>query len=172
MEVRIAEGKPLVPISMNMSRFHLNDERFVTNFSNLFRSYNIPPQMIEVEIIERSLGVADDRAREVAEQLHEKGFRVAIDDFGTGESSLSLISKIPADILKLDRKFMLGVQHASSSSDSEFKVVKQIVEMARQLGKEMICEGVETEQQINFLRSINCNYVQSRFSYNRRSLRN
>lgn len=163
MEVRIAEGKPLVPISMNMSRFHLNDERFVTNFSNLFRSYNIPPQMIEVEIIERSLGVADDRAREVAEQLHEKGFRVAIDDFGTGESSLSLISKIPADILKLDRKFMLGVQHASSSSDSEFKVVKQIVEMARQLGKEMICEGVETEQQINFLRSINCNYVQGFF---------
>lgn len=163
MEVRIAEGKPLVPISMNMSRFHLNDERFVTNFSNLFRSYNIPPQMIEVEIIERSLGVADDRAREVAEQLHEKGFRVAIDDFGTGESSLSLISKIPADILKLDRKFMLGVQHASSSSDSEFKVVKQIVEMARQLGKETICEGVETEQQINFLRSINCNYVQGFF---------
>lgn len=164
MSARIAEGKTLVPMSMNMSRFHLNDEQFVLKFWNLFQRYNISPQMIEVEILERSLGVADDRAREVAEQLHEKGFRVAIDDFGTGESSLSLISKIPADILKLDRKFMLGVQDAAmSSSDDELKVVRQIVEMARQLGKETICEGVETEQQVNFLRSINCNYVQGFF---------
>ncbi|MDE7292594.1 MAG: EAL domain-containing protein [Treponemataceae bacterium] len=164
MKARIAEGEnKLVPISMNMSRFHLNDEKFVLKFSELFDKYNIPPQMIEVEILERSLGVADDRAREVAKQLHEKGFRVAIDDFGTGESSLSLISKIPADILKLDRKFMLGVQDASSSSDDEFKIVRQIVEMARQLGKETICEGVETEEQINFLRSIKCNYVQGFF---------
>lgn len=164
METHILEkGKRIVPISVNMSRFHLTDERFVLKFSNLFHEYNIPPQMIEVEILERSLGVADDRAREVAEQLHEMGFRVAIDDFGTGESSLSLISKIPADILKLDRKFMLGVQNASSSSDDELKVVRQIVEMARQLGKETICEGVETEQQVNFLRSINCNYVQGFF---------
>ncbi|MDE5775763.1 MAG: EAL domain-containing protein [Treponemataceae bacterium] len=164
METQITERKKeLVPISVNMSRFHLNDERFVSKFSNLFREYNIPSQMIEVEILERSLGVADDRAREVAEQLHEMGFRVAIDDFGTGESSLSLISKVPADILKLDRKFMLGVQDASSSSDDELKVVRQIVEMARQLGKETICEGVETEQQVNFLRSINCNYVQGFF---------
>ena len=58
---------------------------------------------------------------------------------------------------------MLEVQDASSSSDNEFKVVRQIVEMARQLGKETICEGVETEKQINFLRSINCNYVQGFF---------
>ena len=164
MNKRIAEGKnKLIPISVNMSRFHLSDEKFVTKFSELFHKYNIPPQMIEVEILERSLGVADDRAREVARQLHEEGFRVAIDDFGTGESSLSLISKIPADILKLDRKFMLGVQAASSSSDDEFKIVRQIVEMARQLGKETICEGVETEQQVNFLRSINCDYVQGFF---------
>ncbi len=164
MEARIAEGENnLVPISINMSRFHLSDEKFVSKFSALFQQYNIPPKMVEVEILERSLGVADDRAREVAEQLHEKGFRVAIDDFGTGESSLSLISKIPADILKLDRKFMMGVQNASSSSDDELKVVRQIVEMARQLGKETICEGVETEEQINFLRSIKCNYVQGFF---------
>lgn len=164
METQILKKeKKLVPISVNMSRFHLNDEKFVLKFTNLFREYSIPPQMVEVEILERSLGVADDRAREVAEQLHEIGFRVAIDDFGTGESSLSLISKVPADILKLDRKFMLGVQAASSSSDDELKVVRQIVEMARQLGKETICEGVETEQQVNFLRSINCDYVQGFF---------
>lgn len=164
METQILKKeKKLVPISVNMSRFHLNDEKFVLKFTNLFREYSIPPQMVEVEILERSLGVADDRAREVAEKLHEIGFRVAIDDFGTGESSLSLISKVPADILKLDRKFMLGVQAASSSSDDELKVVRQIVEMARQLGKETICEGVETEQQVNFLRSINCDYVQGFF---------
>lgn len=156
-------GNDFVPISVNMSRFHLKDETFVSNFLSLFRKYNIPPQMIEVEILERSLGVADDRAREVAEQLHEMGFRVSIDDFGTGESSLSLISKIPADIIKIDRKFMLGIKDASSSSDDELKVVRLIVEMAHQLGKETICEGVETEQHVNVLRSINCNYVQGFF---------
>ncbi|MDE6067671.1 MAG: EAL domain-containing protein, partial [Treponemataceae bacterium] len=156
-------GNDFVPISVNMSRFHLKDETFVSNFLSLFRKYNIPPQMIEVEILERSLGVADDRAREVAEQLHEMGFRVSIDDFGTGESSLSLISKIPADIIKIDRKFMLGIKDTSSSSDDELKVVRLIVEMAHQLGKETICEGVETEQHVNVLRSINCNYVQGFF---------
>lgn len=153
-------GKPNVPISVNMSRFHLGDDRFVQKFCELFDNYNISPQLIEVEIVERSVGTGDDRLLEVTKQLHEKNFRVAIDDFGNGESSLNIISKIPADVLKLDQKFMKSDGDGKKASDDEYKIVAKIVEMAKSLGKETICEGVETEQQIAFLRSVDVNYVQ------------
>ena len=160
LEERIKAGKPNVPISVNMSRFHLGDEGFVKKFCDLFDQYEIPPELIEVEIIERSVGVGDERLVEVTKQLHEKKFRVAIDDFGSGESSLNIISEIPADVLKLDQKFMRVDQNGKLPSKDEFKIVAKIVEMAKSLGKETICEGVETEQQIAFLRSVDVNYVQ------------
>ena len=160
LEERIKAGKPNVPISVNMSRFHLGDEGFVKKFCDLFEQYDIPTSLIEVEIIERSVGVGDNRLVEVTRQLHEKNFRVAIDDFGSGESSLNIISEIPADVLKLDQKFMRVDKNGKLPSEDEYKIVAKIVEMAKSLGKETICEGVETEQQIAFLRSVDVNYVQ------------
>ena len=157
---RQKEGKPNVPISVNMSRFHLGDDRFVQKFCELFDRYDIPPQLIEVEIVERSVGDGDDRLVEVTKQLHERNFRVAIDDFGNGESSLNIISEIPADVLKLDQKFMKSDSEGKKARDDEYKIVAKIVEMAKSLGKETICEGVETEQQIAFLRSVDVKYVQ------------
>lgn len=160
---RIQQKKSVVPISVNMSRFHLSDEKFVQKFWDLFSSYKIPPELIEVEIIERSVGNGDDRLLQVTQELHEKKFRVAIDDFGNGESSLNIISEIPADVLKLDQKFMRSDKSGREPSTDEYKIVAKIVEIAKSLGKETICEGVETEQQINFLRSVDVNYVQGFF---------
>ena len=160
LDERIKAGKTNVPISVNMSRFHLGDEGFVKKFCDLFDRYNIPANLIEVEIIERSVGVGDNRLVEVTRQLHERNFRVAIDDFGSGESSLNIISEIPADVLKLDQKFMRVDKNGKLPSEDEYKIVAKIVEMAKSLGKETICEGVETEQQIAFLRSVDVNYVQ------------
>ncbi len=166
LDGRIKQGLPTVPISVNMSRFHLGDDFFVKNFWELFSKYNIPPQLIEVEIVERSVGEGDSRLLEVTRQLHEKKFRVAIDDFGNGESSLNIISEIPADVLKLDQKFMRVDKDGKIPNKDEYKIVAKIVEMAKSLGKETICEGVETEQQISFLRSVDVNYVQG-FYYSR-----
>lgn len=166
LDKRLKEGKPVVPISVNMSRFHLGDEKFAQKFWGLFSRYDIPPSMIEVEIVERSVGAGDNRLIEVTKQLHEKNFRVAIDDFGNGESSLNIISEIPADVLKLDQKFMRADQDGKLPNKDEYKIVAKIVEMAKSLGKETICEGVETEQQISFLRSVDVNYVQG-FYYSR-----
>lgn len=166
LDGRAKAGKPIVPISVNMSRFHLADEKFVKKFWDLFTNYNIPPSMIEVEIVERSVGAGDNRLLEVTKQLHEKNFRVAIDDFGNGESSLNIISEIPADVLKLDQKFMRVDKDGKIPNEDEYKIVAKIVEMAKALGKETICEGVETEQQISFLRSVDVNYVQG-FYYSR-----
>lgn len=166
LDKRKKEGKPNVPISVNMSRYHLADEKFVKKFWDLFTNYDIPPSLIEVEIVERSVGAGDNRLLEVTKQLHDRDFRVAIDDFGNGESSLNIISEIPADVLKLDQKFMRADQNGQLPSKDEYKIVAKIVEMAKALGKETICEGVETEQQISFLRSVNVNYVQG-FYYSR-----
>ena len=163
---RIQQKKSVVPISVNMSRFHLSDKNFVQKFWELFCNYDIPPELIEVEIIERSVGHGDDRLLQITRELHDKKFRVAIDDFGNGESSLNIISKIPADVLKLDQKFMRSEDGGHETGPDEYKIVAKIVEMAKSLGKETICEGVETEQQINFLRSVDVNYVQG-FFYSR-----
>ena len=166
LDQRAKAGKPNVPISVNMSRFHLSDEKFVKKFWDLFSRYDISPELIEVEIVERSVGEGDNRLVEVTRQLHEKNFRVAIDDFGNGESSLNIISEIPADVLKLDQKFLRVDKDGKIHNEDEYKIVAKIVEMAKALGKETICEGVETEQQISFLRSVNVNYVQG-FYYSR-----
>lgn len=166
LDARVKAGLPTVPISVNMSRFHLGDDSFVKKFCDLFNNYNISPSLIEVEIVERSVGAGDNRLIEVTKQLHENNFRVAIDDFGNGESSLNIISEIPADVLKLDQKFMRVDQDGKLPNKDEFKIVAKIVEMAKSLGKETICEGVETEQQISFLRSVDVNYVQG-FYYSR-----
>ena len=166
LDARVRAGLSTVPVSVNMSRFHLGDDSFVQKFWELFSKYNIPPQLIEVEIVERSVGEGDNRLLEVTKQLHEKKFRVAIDDFGNGESSLNIISEIPADVLKLDQKFMKIDKDGKIPSADEYKIVAKIVEMAKSLGKETICEGVETEQQISFLRSVDVNYVQG-FYYSR-----
>ena len=163
---RAKAGKPNVPISVNMSRFHLSDDKFVKKFWDLFSGYEISPSLVEVEIVERSVGDGDNRLLEVTKQLHDLNFRVAIDDFGNGESSLNIISEIPADVLKLDQKFMRVDKDGKIPNKDEFKIVAKIVEMAKALGKETICEGVETEQQISFLRSVDVNYVQG-FYYSR-----
>ncbi len=160
---RIAEGKPTVSISVNMSRFHLLDDKFVSKFVTLFNTYNIPPSLVEVEIVERSVGDGDNRLVAVTQALHENNFRIAIDDFGHGESSLNIISEIPADVLKLDQKFMRSDKKDKPTDKDDYKIVTKIVEMAKALGKETICEGVETEQQIAFLRSVDVNYVQGFF---------
>ncbi len=157
----IKSGEKLVPISVNMSRVHLSTEDFVDEFSELFSEFDIPEDLIEIEILERSVAAGSDNLKSLAAKLHEKGFKIAIDDFGSGESSLDMLSEVPVDVLKLDQKFMRGKATAVNKS-----IIKKIIEIARSLGTDTICEGVETSEQIEFLRSVNCHYVQG-FYYSR-----
>jgi len=150
------DGRPVVPVSLNISRLHTSAEKFVTDFMMLYSKYNIPPQYIELEIVERSAGSNDNILKEITDMLHRHGFLVAMDDFGAGESSLNMLSEIPVDEIKFDQRFL---KKAESSPDSA-TILREMMKMAQMLGKVTVCEGVETEAQLVLLKDIGCDLAQ------------
>lgn len=151
---------PVVPVSVNMSRNHSKPEKFVADFTAMMNQYNIPSEFVEVELLERST-LYKNTLRDVTILLHEKGLKVAMDDFGSGESSLNMLSNIPVDVLKFDRSFLLGSNNENAPIDEERgNFIKSLVDIGKTLKKRTIFEGVETEEQKNFLKSIHCDAVQ------------
>jgi diguanylate cyclase (GGDEF)-like protein len=130
-------------ISLNVSSREISRPDFVEHIEALLRETGMRPFCLELEITETLLVDNSSRALKTLKRLHEKGVRIAIDDFGTGYSSLAYLRHMPFDVLKIDRAFVaeLGKNQESDS------IVAAIVAIARSLGKELVAEGVETEQQ-------------------------
>lgn len=160
---QLKAGKKIVPISVNMSRNHNKPEKFVQEFTKIFNKYDIPSSLVQVEIIERS--VMDKYALQaITVLLHDNGFTVAMDDFGTGESSLSMLTKVPVDVLKFDREFLLSSTKENGDMDEDSaNFISILINLSKVLKKETIFEGVETESQRDFLKSIKCDQVQGFF---------
>lgn len=155
-------GNNVVPISINMSRNHTKPEKinnFISRFITTFNRYNLSPDLVEVEILEQS--VANDKIilQKVIDALHNKGFSIAMDDFGSGESSLNMLSSIPIDVVKFDQNFLRNNSSLEESSD----FITSLVDLGKKLNKKTVFEGVETKEQRDFLRSINCDVVQGYF---------
>ena len=160
---RLIKGEQIVPISVNMSRNHNKPEKFMHDFMEIFNRYSIPPSLIQIEILERSV-MDNTTLQDVTEKLHKEGFTVAMDDFGSGESSLNMLTKIPVDVLKFDREFL------NASTDSEGRIDKKsekfihiLINLSKNLEKQTVFEGVETQAQRDFLRSIECDQAQGFF---------
>ncbi len=163
LQKQIDENRTVVPISVNMSRSHSKPEKFMHDFMTLFRKYNIQPSLVEVEILERSF-MNGNTLREFTELLHKEGFTVAMDDFGSGESSLNMLTQIPVDVLKFDRTFLVSSTTQSGTIDStSANFIEKLIELSKNLKKQTIFEGVETQAQIDFLKSIDCDQVQGYF---------
>ncbi len=159
----IQEGNPVVPISVNMSRNHDKPDRFVYEFTSLLKKYEIPANLVEVELLERS-SMDKNVLREITLMLQKEGFRVAMDDFGSGESSLNMLSTIPVNILKFDRSFLFANDAQTGKLDETSETfIETLVDLGKNLKKETIFEGVETEEQRDFLRKIKCDQVQGFF---------
>ena len=160
LENQIHNNQPIVPISVNMSRNHSKPEKFMHDFLEIFKRYSIPSNLIQVEIIERSF--AENRIlAEITTRLHQNGFTVAMDDFGTGESSLSMLTQVPIDVLKFDRSFLLSSTNANGEIDRRSAAfIESFIGLSKRLDKETVFEGVETENQRDFLRVIDCDCVQ------------
>ena len=163
---RLDKGQKIVPVSMNMSRNHNKPDKFIHDFMKLFNKYQIPPEYIQMEIIERSFMDRKTLA-EITDKLHREGFSVAMDDFGSGESSLNMLHTVPVDVLKFDREFLLSSMTDDGKLDEKTSnFIKILINMSKDLQKETVFEGVETEAQRDFLRSIDCDQVQG-FFYSR-----
>lgn len=163
IQSNLAKALPVVPISVNMSRNHNKPDKFIHDFMEIFTKYSIPANLVQIEILERSV-MDNDNLQDITAKLHKEGFTVAMDDFGSGESSLNMLTKIPVDVLKFDREFL------NSSTDDEGRIDKKsekfiqiLIELSKNLEKQTVFEGVETQAQRDFLRSINCDQVQGFF---------
>ena len=160
---QIKAKNTVVPISLNMSRNHSKPEKFMHEFMALYRKYDIPPYLIQVEILERSI-MDSSTLQEITNMLHKEGFTVAMDDFGSGESSLNMLTKVPVDVLKFDREFLLSSTKENGSLDAKSaKFIEILIELSKHLDKETVFEGVETQAQRDFLRSIECDQAQGYF---------
>lgn len=148
--------KPVVPISVNFSRMHLRDRMLVPRLTTIVKEYNIPPRLIEVEITESALVEDNNYLLTILQDIHNHGFKLSMDDFGSGLSSLNLLRELPFDVLKLDKDFF----QKGTTTKRERTIIEYIVKMALDLNMEIISEGVETEEQAQFLRSIKCPIAQ------------
>jgi diguanylate cyclase (GGDEF)-like protein len=152
--------KPLV-ISINVSRLHIDEMNFIDRIDHLVKKYQLPSNLIEIEITESVFLKGLDRLLTVINALREKGFLVSIDDFGAGYSSLNLLKTLPVDILKIDKEFFMS----NTMEDKDKIVIDSIIKLAKGLGLKVISEGVETIEQARFLKECSCDMVQGYFFY-------
>lgn len=155
---RLSEGKPIVKISVNFSRKHQENQTYLERLDELMAQYEVPAQSLEIEITESVF--MQDLAPLIDSicQLKKRGFSVSIDDFGAGYSSLNVLSRVKADIVKLDRQFLLDVEMEKDNFSSEF--LQLLINMIKQLGFRVLAEGVETAEQVALLKNAGCRFAQ------------
>ncbi len=153
---RLQEGRKAVPISLNVSRVHLNKMHILEYVKELFEEYQIPYSMVEFELTESIYLDNTERALELIKGLHNMGTKVSMDDFGSGYSSLNLLSKLPIDIIKLDKVFL----KEGDLQESDKIIISCVVDMAKKLQIMSLCEGVETMEQSNYLKEVGCQMQQ------------
>ncbi len=143
-------------MSINISGLQFKDSLFEKNVKALFEQHRIDPSKIEFEITE-SVFMGDSKSViELLERLRSLGIKISIDDFGTGYSSLAYLKSIPIDTLKIDKSFIDSVITEETTSI----ITTGIIDIVKKLGYEIIAEGVETTEQFDFLKSINCDNIQ------------
>lgn len=153
------EGLPIVPISVNQSRLLFYQKNYLETVHGLVSKYDLDPKYIIIEVTE---SLATNKAEEIASVisgLHALGFSVSMDDFGSGYSSLNVLRKLSIDELKLDRDFLSSTELEARSRI----ILRNILELARELHITTVCEGVETRIQADQLRDMGCDIAQGYF---------
>ena len=150
------EGLEVHPISVNVSRIDLYDPKLVQHLVDLREKYQLPSQYLELEITESAYTEDPEQIITITRQLREAGFVILMDDFGTGYSSLNMLKDIQIDVLKLDMGFLKSSDYSAKGGN----ILTAILKMAESLKMQTIAEGVETKEQVEFLKSIGCKYVQ------------
>jgi diguanylate cyclase (GGDEF)-like protein/PAS domain S-box-containing protein len=150
-----AEGVTEFVISVNLSARQLRQRQFVKRLGAMLEQYQVDPASLELEVTESQLMDQPEDAVEALAQLKSLGVRLSIDDFGTGYSSLSYLQKFPVDFIKIDRSFLSDV-----AVDSNAVITRAIIALGHSLQMKVIAEGVETREQIAFLRDYGCDQMQ------------
>lgn len=151
-----------VRMGVNLFAAQLRSDRLPGVITAALASHDIAPEMLEIEVTENTVLRQNDHASRVLERIRAMGVHIAFDDFGTGFASLSLLRRFPLDRLKIDRSFVAQIDRV----EADAAIVRAVAVMARELGLEVIAEGVETQAQEQVLRKLGCNEAQG-FRYGR-----
>lgn len=151
-------GLEPVTVSVNFSKTNLHDPHLAEHIMEIIRRYNIETKYIEVEMTEMSDFNDYNAFKTLVSKMKENGVVTSIDDFGTGYSSLNLLTDFMFDVVKLDKSFLDNISRSGSKTDEI--VVRNILNMIRELGMKAIAEGVETAEQAKLLKSMGCTMVQ------------
>lgn len=147
----------LFKVSVNCSRVHLKNPRFLDRYIEICKRCEAPAQFLEIELTETVVFEDVNHLSNIIDSIHNAGFGCAMDDFGSGYSSLNLISDIPVDTIKLDKVFFHGDAKDMRRTES---VVESILSMARALNMSTVAEGIEERTQVEMLKRLKCDYIQ------------
>lgn len=160
MRERILAGKPPVQISCNFSRAHFFSIAFCEKIKGITDSYQVPTEMIEIEVTESIATEYEAVIIQIIRQLKNDGFHIALDDFGSGYSSFANLSTFLVDYVKLDKSLIDNIENLNTK-----KIIQGIVNIAHSINAQVVCEGVETLEQIQMLKQVGCDIVQGFYYY-------
>ena len=155
-------GHKAVPVSVNVSRVDIYTIDIAKTFETLCAKYNLPHQYLKIEITESAYSEDTDLVASLIQKLRSDGFMVLMDDFGAGYSSLNMLGTISVDAIKLDGLFL---NFSETNREKGIHIIESIINMAKTISTPVIIEGVETQEQVDFLASLGCQYVQGFFYY-------
>ena len=156
---RLRKGYKTVPVSVNVSRVQLSNPNLAQEICDIVDKHSVPHKYIDIELTESACFDDMDVLVNTIRQLRSMGFPVSMDDFGSGFSSLNLLKELPFDTLKIDGEFFRNVTDLNRANI----VVKNIIDLAKSLHMTVVAEGIETQEQVDFLRTTECDLIQGYF---------
>ncbi|MGM9971268.1 MAG: EAL domain-containing protein [Anaeroplasmataceae bacterium] len=152
----ISVGRKPIVISSNFSRAHLLSGNFVSRLNNIADKYKVPHEYLEIELTETMSVESFNTYRDIINDIYNAGYKIAIDDFGSGYSSIQLLYSLPISSLKLDASYV----RRQATSNLEDSLMQSIINICHEYNIEIICEGVETNEELNYVLKHNCKYIQ------------
>ena len=149
------EGRELYPVSVNYSSNQLSDSGYIDFLERTLREYNVPPELLEIEITEGMFLDKTAQADALFDRFKALGIRLLMDDFGTGYSSLGYLTYIPVDVIKLDKSLV-----DNYLVDGKDSFIDNVIRLVHDLGKKMIVEGVEDKRQFERLKHFGADMIQ------------
>ena len=160
-------GLPIIPVSVNFSAQDFDHADIVGSLNEIFVRYPVGKRNIIIEITEQDIAKATDVFKQQLRDLRSSGFMVWIDDFGSGYSSLNIFSQYKVDLTKFDIDFL---RNLDENEGANRHIMKAMVEVTKKLGIRSLAEGVESEEQMEFLKSIGCDFAQGYYYFRPESL--
>jgi EAL domain-containing protein (putative c-di-GMP-specific phosphodiesterase class I) len=155
----LVEQGIMLKVSVNVSTRDLLDPKLPDKFADILQRHQVQPASICLEITEGTIMSDPVRAQNTLERLSAMGLELSVDDFGTGYSSLTYLKRLPVNELKIDKSFVMQMEH----DDDDRTIVKSTIDLAHNMGLRVVAEGVENAAVMNMLADMGCDQVQGNF---------